>query len=139
MACCPERTIGSLETGDFSSSLTTKRNNYAVNCGYKGVATRYPTKCDNRCNPLPLPTVDAVPSGTYLENKVASCKVTYIRNSAVSSQQHTRDLQLATIECGEKFGHYTRKIVLPCPGDPPEYKNSTLPKPSFNVCQPPRQ
>ena len=139
MACCPDRTIGRLETGDFSSSLTTKRNHYAVNCGYKGVATRYPTKCFDRCNPLPQPLKEAVASSVYLENKVASCKTTYVGNTALSSQQYTRNLQLTTEDCEDRFGQYTRKIVAPCPPDPVEYKNSTLPKPSFNVCQPPRQ
>ena len=139
MACCPDRTIGSLEIGDFSSSLTMKRNHYAVNCGYKGVVNRHVAKCDSRCSPLPRPLIDAVQSSSYLDAKVAACKTTYVGNKALTSQEYTRNLQLSEEACGDRFASYTRKFVLPCPPDPPEYTNSVLPKPSFNICQPSRQ
>lgn len=138
MTCCPERTIGIVESGDFSSSLTEKRNHYLIRCGYKGNKNGYRSGC---CfsDQIPRPLQDAVASSTYLDNKLANCKVNYIGNVAQSSQQYTRNLQLAAVDCGNKFGEYTRKIVAPCPRDPPEYTNSVLPKPAFIICQPPRQ
>ena len=139
MACCPDRTIGAIESGDFSSSLTQKRGAGAIRCGYSGRMNRYPAKYDNRCDPLPKPLVEAVPESVALANRVASCKNVDVTRIPKTSQQYTRSLQLAVEECENRFGKYTRKVLPPCPAVPAEYRNSTLPKPSFNICQPTRQ
>jgi len=139
MACCPDRTIGAIETGDFASSLTQKRGAGAVRCGYSGRMNRYPARCDSRCDPLPKPLIGAIPESVALANRVASCKNVDVAHMPKTSQQYTRDLQLAVVECEDRFGKYTRKFVAPCPPVSAEYRNSTLPKPSFNVCQPTRQ
>ena len=141
MQCpCPDQGIGRIETGDFSSNLTQKRENAAIRCGYRGITNRYPCRYNSICGSLPKQILSAVPESIALANKIENCKKIEVDTKAKTGQQYTRNLQLNAQACSEndRFSQYTRKFPPPCPELSSEFINSTSPKPSFNTCQPSR-
>ncbi len=149
MQCGCERTPGYKEEtwGNFSSGLTQQRQDAAVRCGYRGIVNRYPGGGAS-CPKVYQPAGNAVPESVLLAKREAdrftNCG-SVIGKVALTGQQYTRSLEKSVAECvssqlsgDQRFAQYERKFPVPCPPTPAEQLNSTLPKPTFQDCQPSR-